>query len=81
MRKAGRRRTEGRQVLVLEGPTLLPAAHARPASDRVGCGDGGANVQVGADLPGVVHGAEVRRTSTGRRAVGTSTPLSLVCGR
>ena len=56
-----------------------------PASARVGrVGTGVHNVQVGADWWGVVYGAEVRRTSTGRRAVTTSTSgvhHSLVCGR
>ena len=39
-------------------------------------GWGRRNVRVGGDSSGVAHGAEVRRISTGRRAVGTSTPLS-----
>ena len=73
MRTVWRRRTEGRKDFVLEGATLhTPRGSLMPWWG----GWGRRNVRVGGDSSGVAHGAEVRRISTGRRAVGTSTPLS-----
>ena len=78
MRTVWRRRTEERKDFVLEGPTLhTPRGSLTPCFCQGGVGGDGANVRVGGDSPGVAHGAELRRISTGRRrAVGTSTPLS-----